>query len=174
MKRALLTTLVAIAASVGPVLSACARETERSPEQEVIFSDEHDAALAAASSEARKSLPLFWAKFDAKPAGYGHYAVKAAFQTRAGATENIWVNVIGRTDGKVIGELANEPYDLGDLKVGDQVEVDEAAITDWQYSKADKLYGQFTTRALSARANAAQRAQSAELFSPQPLEAGAN
>ncbi|CAN7398327.1 DUF2314 domain-containing protein [Phenylobacterium sp. LjRoot164] len=174
MKRAVLTTLVAIAASVGPVLSACARETARSPEQEVIFSKEQDAALTAASAEARKSLPVFWAKFDAKPAGYGDYAVKAAFETRGGATENIWVNVIGRADGKVTGELANEPYDLGALKLGDQVDVDETAISDWQYSKGGKLYGHFTTRALTARANAAQRAQSAELFSPQPLEAGAN
>ncbi|MCX7589200.1 DUF2314 domain-containing protein [Phenylobacterium sp. 58.2.17] len=174
MRHAVLTTLVALAASVSPVLSACAQEAERPPEQEVIFSDEQDAQVVAASNEARKSLPVFWAKFEAKPAGYGHYAVKAAFKTRAGATENIWVNVIGRADGKVTGELANEPYDLGDLKVGDQVEVDEAAITDWQYSKGDKLYGHFTTRALTARANAAQRAQSAELFSPQPLEAGAN
>jgi hypothetical protein len=34
------------------------------------------------------------------------------------------------------------------------------------------LYGHFTTRALSSRANAAQRAEAAELFAPQPLEAG--
>jgi uncharacterized protein YegJ (DUF2314 family) len=174
LKRAVLSTLIALTASVAPVLSACAREPERSPEQELIFSEEQDAAVAAASNEARKSLPVFWAKFDAKPAGYGDYAVKAAFKTRGGSTENIWVNVIGRADGTVTGELANEPYDLSALKLGDQVEVDETAISDWQYSKGGKLYGHFTTRALTARANAAQRAQSAELFSPQPLEAGAN
>lgn len=125
-------------------------------------------------AEARKTLPIFWAKFDAKSPSYSDFALKVGLKTRTGGEEHIWMNVLGRSNGKVTGELANEPYNLDGLKIGSRVEVDETAISDWQYATGGKLYGHFTTRALSARANAAQRAQAAELFSPQPLEAGAN
>ncbi|HEY9236723.1 MULTISPECIES: YegJ family protein [Phenylobacterium] len=170
MKRTVLAAVVALAAMTAPLVSACARE----PEEQLIYTEDDDAEVLAATAEARKTLPIFWAKFEAKPAGYDHFAVKVGLKTSAGNEEHIWMDGLGRANGKVTGKLANEPYDLPGLKEGSLVEVDEAAVSDWQYSKGGKLYGHFTTRALSARANAAQRAQAAELFSPQPLEAGTN
>lgn len=157
-----------------PVVSACGRTPERAPEEELIFAKEADAEVAAATAEARRTLPVFWGKFDARPAGYADYALKVGLKTSGGGVEHIWMDVLDRRDGKVRGVLANEPYELPGLKAGSQVEVEEALISDWQYSKGGKLYGHFTTRALTSRANAAQRAQAAELFSPQPVEAGVN
>lgn len=166
MRRAVLAGLVALLIATAPAISACAQADD------LIISPEGDASIEAAITEARKTLPIFWGKFDAKPSGYDHFALKVGLPAGGGGEEHIWMNVVSRSGGKVVGELANDPYDLGDLENGSRVEVDEALISDWQYQKGGKLYGHFTTRALSPRANAAQRAEAAELFAPQPLEAG--
>lgn len=166
MRRSVLAGFVGLLLVTAPAISACAKADD------LIISPDGDAQVDAAIVEARKTLPIFWSKFDAKPAGYDHFALKVGLPAGGGGEEHIWMNVVSRSGGKVVGELANDPYDLEGLKSGSRVEVDEALISDWQYQKGGKLYGHFTTRALSSRANAAQRAEAAELFPPQPLEAG--
>lgn len=166
MRRAVLAAFVGVLLVTTPVVSACAQA------EDLIVVPVEDPQVDAAIAEARKTLPIFWGKFDANLAGYDRFALKVGLPTGGGAEEHIWMNVVSRSGGKVVGELANEPYDLGELKSGSRVEVDEALISDWQYQKGGKLYGHFTARALLPRANAAQRAEAAELFAPQPLEAG--
>jgi uncharacterized protein YegJ (DUF2314 family) len=45
--------------------------------------------------------------------------------------------------------LANEPYELGTLKVGDQIDFRMEQISDWSLYSADGLlYGNYTSRVM--------------------------
>ena len=168
-KLAPLVVFALVMASV-PTLAACSQE------EALIYTSADDVAVDAAVKEARRTLPVFWTKFDAQAPGYGAFALKVGLDadgTRM-EIEHIWVDNLARANGKVFGHLANEPVALAGLSEGSRVEVEASRITDWQYAKDGKLYGHFTTRALSPKANAEQRALTAELFAPTPLEAGTN
>ncbi|MCX6951846.1 MAG: DUF2314 domain-containing protein [Verrucomicrobia bacterium] len=115
----------------------------------VVQVSEDDPRMKAAVAEAKRRWPEFVAAFKARQPG-GNYAVKAAV-TRDGNTEFIWIEVVGLEPEFIHGKLANDPVDLGDLKIGDQVEVPLAALNDWtfRHAEADEPQGLFTVRILS-------------------------
>lgn len=109
-----------------------------------------DPRMIAAVAEARRRWPEFVAAFKARQPG-GNYAVKAPI-TREGNTEFIWLEVIGLEPDYVHGKLANDPIDLGGLKLGDQVEVPVADLNDWTYAHdaaAGEMAGLFTVKVLT-------------------------
>lgn len=117
----------------------------------VVQISENDPRMKAAVAEAHERWPEFVAAFKARPPG-GNYAVKAAV-TREGNTEFIWIEVIGLEPEFIHGKLANDPVDLGGLKLGDQVEVPLSALNDWTYSRAEgeEPAGLFTVKILSEK-----------------------
>ncbi len=64
-------------------------------------------------------------------------AVKAPFATASGGTEWMWVSVTSWKGDTIRGVLDNDPYDVPSLKHGSKVEVNESAIFDYIYRKAD-------------------------------------
>jgi uncharacterized protein YegJ (DUF2314 family) len=69
--------------------------------------------------------------------------------TRSGNTEFIWITVTAIEGETIYGELANDPGDLGPLKLGSKVTVPVADLNDWCYvDSAGKLNGGFTIEAL--------------------------
>lgn len=108
-----------------------------------------DPRMLAAVAEARRRWPDFVAAFKEKKTG-GNYAVKAPI-TRDGNTEFIWLEVIGLEPEYVHGTLANDPVALGELKLGDRVEVPIAELNDWTYLHApeDEPTGLFTVKVLT-------------------------
>ncbi len=108
-----------------------------------------DPRMRAAVGEARQRWPEFVAAFKGRRPG-GNYAVKAAV-TREGNTEFIWLEVVGLEPEFIHGKLANDPVDLGELKLGDQIEVPLTALNDWAFSHTenDEPAGLFTVKILT-------------------------
>ncbi len=108
-----------------------------------------DPRMLAAVAEARRRWPEFVAAFKEKKEG-ANYAVKAPV-TRDGNTEFIWLEVIGLEPEYAHGTLANDPVALGDLKLGDQVEVPIAELNDWTFlhTPEDEPTGLFTVKVLT-------------------------
>jgi len=158
-----LATALQLAAIGGPSLAADVSDNR-------VVSSSDDAALAAASSQARKTLPIFWKKYDQQTSPY--YGVYASFPV-PGGVENVWARPLRREHGKVLVRIAADPASLK-LKYGDQVWIEQGQIIDWQYASGGKLYGAYVTRALMSRVTSERRETAARLLAPTPLEPGDN
>jgi uncharacterized protein YegJ (DUF2314 family) len=135
----------------------------------VSFASE-DAEMNAAIAEARRTLPMFMAEFNTAPAhAQGYYSVKVGMTTRAGTLEHIWVDNLRRENGRLRGALANEPFDLEGLHLGDLVDIDESAISDWGIESARGQYGSFTTRVIVNHIDAETAGQIRATLAPTPL-----
>ncbi|WP_409433533.1 YegJ family protein [Litorimonas sp. RW-G-Af-16] len=132
------------------------------------YVDPQKDALIEARDKARETLPKFWEMLDNPPAGTSNYSVKVAFPTTDNSLEHIWMDKISRTDGRMTAVIANEPYAVADLKIGDRVSFVEDDISDWQYMKDEKLYGHYTTRTMFDTMNAEQKRQVKALLSEEP------
>ncbi len=120
-----------------------------SPHVPVVRISEDDPRMKAAVEEAKRRWPEFVAAFKARQSG-GNYAVKAAI-TRGENTEFIWLEVIGLEPEHIHGKLANDPVDLGGLKLGDQVEAPLSDLNDWVYShkEGEEPIGLFTVKVVA-------------------------
>lgn len=133
----------------------------RSDNVPVVQVSDDDPRMKAAVAEARRRWPEFVAAFKARQPG-GHFAVKAPV-SRNDNTEFIWIEVIGLEPEYIHGKLANDPVDLGGLKLGDQVEVPLSDLNDWGFSvkEGDEPVGLFTvkvvTEALKEQTEAASK-----------------
>jgi uncharacterized protein YegJ (DUF2314 family) len=136
----------------------------------LLLSDPDDAKIVAAKAEAIRTLPIFWAKWAAKPPGYSDFALKVAFRVKDHGSEHIWARPLRRTGGELVVRLANDPAYFVGLKMGSEVAVDESDVSDWAYARDGKLYGHFTTRALLDRAGPAERTELERVLAPTPLE----
>jgi uncharacterized protein YegJ (DUF2314 family) len=115
---------------------------------------DNDAAMNEAIAEAQATLPLFLANaVDAKGDSLYGTGVKVAIPTvqRVGF-EHIWVTPFRlQQDGTFLGQLANQPNDLGLLFEGAQVEFTQAQISDWSMSTfSGQMYGNYTSRVMFA------------------------
>jgi uncharacterized protein YegJ (DUF2314 family) len=130
----------AMAAAVA--LAAC----DRASESTYMPTPKNDPPMDAAIAEARASLPVFWAKYDAAE-DKSDFMVKAGMKDRYGGREHIWIYLDGRA---------------GEVPVAD--------LSDWAYGRDGKYYGMYTTRVLIGRMTPAQRAESEAILAPTPLE----
>nr|WP_249778231.1 DUF2314 domain-containing protein [Phenylobacterium glaciei] len=126
--------------------------------------------MKAATAESLRSLPDFWAKFDAHEPTRTNFYVKVGLPTDHGGVEHVWVEVLSHSGAMIMGRLDNDPEDVRAMKAGAEFRVDPARISDWMYAKDEKFYGAFTTRAMAPRISAAQRKEAEALLAPTPLE----
>ncbi|HKS15777.1 MAG TPA: DUF2314 domain-containing protein [Planctomycetota bacterium] len=108
--------------------------------------DGHSPAMKAAVAEARRRFPEFVDAFNRKDGE--NFTVKAPV-TRDDRTEYIWIHVDGLEPEYIHGLLGNEPLDLGELKLGDRVEVKVEDLNDWLYLKDGNWVGLFTKDAMT-------------------------
>jgi len=105
-----------------------------------------DPLMQKAVATANRRWPEFVSAFEAQ-AGE-NFSVKAPV-THSGNTEFIWITVTAIEGDTIYGELANDPGDLGPLKLGSKVTVPLADLNDWCYVNADgDLTGGFTIEAM--------------------------
>jgi uncharacterized protein YegJ (DUF2314 family) len=104
--------------------------------------------MNAAIAHARRTLPTFWASYDApKPSETGH-SLKVRFPTRKGG-EHIWMAEVTKLpNGSYSGRFANEPRDLPGRHAGDQVQFAQGDISDWMFTRNDKIVGGETIKPL--------------------------
>ncbi len=165
--------MIALAVLLGAG-SAQAQESQAQPgefQDRVEMVSGKDAAMNAAIASARANLPTFWKRFEQR--GPQGFLLKVALPTAHGGTEHIWVDNIRRKDGVITAEIGDDPDDLPDLKLGSQITVDPASISDWGYPGADgRRYGMFTTRVLLHTLTPSEQAQIQAVLQPEPLETG--
>jgi uncharacterized protein YegJ (DUF2314 family) len=114
-----------------------------------------DPLMKEAVAQAKKEWPGFVAAFEAQ-AGQD-FSVKAPV-TEADNTEFIWIAVTALEGERVYGELANDPANLGALKLGSKVCVPAADLNDWCYiDPHGKLVGGFTIEAVQKAARRSHR-----------------
>jgi len=123
-------------------VTAVFREITQVP---VIPVDEDDPRLKAAEAEARSRFSEFEAAFRNKDGA--HFGVKTAL-SQDGDTEHIWIEVDRISAGKIQGRLANEPVNLGDMKIGAAVQFDIDRVEDWGYMRDGRPVGMFTLLAI--------------------------
>lgn len=116
----------------------------------VIGVSDDDPLMKAAVAKARREWPTFVAAYEA---GAGeNFAIKAPI-TSDGHTEFIWITVTALEGDRIYGELANDPANLGPLKLGSKVWVKQTRLNDWGYmDPAGKLIGGFTVEAVAKAA----------------------
>lgn len=106
-----------------------------------------DPLMIEAVEKARQGWAGFASAYEAK-AGK-NFAVKAPV-TQGDHTEFIWISVTSFEGERVYGELANEPGDLGPLKLGSKVSVLVSDLNDWCYiDPKENLVGGFTIEAVA-------------------------
>jgi uncharacterized protein YegJ (DUF2314 family) len=135
---------------------------------------EDDAAMEAAISDAKATLPIFLRNaLNAEGGSLDEALVKVALPTVAGSptsVEHIWVAPFARmADGSYAGLLANEPVNLGPLQSGDRVDFTEAMISDWHFdAPSGKFWGSYTSRVMY-EAGAFGDTPFDQLFEPDPV-----
>jgi uncharacterized protein YegJ (DUF2314 family) len=134
-----------VAATLGEPVSPVLEATDRE-------------AMAAAWAKARETWPEALAHLQKG----GELSAKFPFaRVTKGGIEHIWVTVQS-VDGDVVrGVLANEPMDLGDLKLGSKVECKLAELSDWLFLRDGKMVGGYTVKVLEQQA-ARSKQQGAE------------
>jgi uncharacterized protein YegJ (DUF2314 family) len=116
----------------------------------VIEIGDDDPRMQAAVAEAKQRWPEFLAAFEARRGQ--NFSVKAPI-TRQDKTEFIWVEVGSVENAVIYGTLANDPIDLGGLKLGSRVRVPLGEINDWGYlDDREELIGAFTMKVLQQAA----------------------
>ncbi|HJZ90484.1 MAG TPA: DUF2314 domain-containing protein [Gemmataceae bacterium] len=127
--------------SLDPVEELC-----RSSTVPIIEVSDDDPLMKEAVARARREWPKFVSAFEAN-AGE-NFSVKAPV-SHSGNTEFIWITVTAIEGESVFGKLANDPGDLGPLRLGSKVTVPVANLNDWCYLDAEgKLNGGFTIEAV--------------------------
>lgn len=105
-----------------------------------------DPLMQEAVAKARRSWQQFVAAFEA--AAGENFSIKAPV-SHSGNTEFIWITVTAVEGNQVYGTLANEPANLGPLKVGSKVKVPLSDLNDWCFMDAQRaLQGGFTLAAV--------------------------
>jgi uncharacterized protein YegJ (DUF2314 family) len=162
--------LVMAFATLATTGSALAAET-------VIYLPADDPEMSAAMETARESLPDFWAVLADPQPGEEGFAVKIYYpypvepgqdaNTEDPGGEYIWANEVVRNGDLITATINNEPENLPDLAIGQQVTVPIARLMDWMYERDGKIVGGQTIRALLPRMQPEQSHLIASRLAPQ-------
>jgi len=140
MNRSSRLALIAVAL-LGPILTSC---SESDP---IIGVQGDDPEMVAAIAKARETLPHFWQVYGQPQRGEQDFAIKVRIEDENGI-EHFWANEIERQNGAITAVISNDPDTVKSVKLGDRIQVPEADITDWTYTREGKMVGNFTLRAL--------------------------
>lgn len=141
--KALPAVLILVCLVGGPV--SCSRESSNQDKTVSVKPDDPD--MTAAIASARASLPGFWKIFDHPEHGESDFCLKVKIEDK-GEVEYFWLANIERQGGKIYGVISNEPEFVKSVKAGQRLEVNEADISDWMYTRDARLHGNYTLRAL--------------------------
>src|SRR5262245_14017981 len=133
--------VVALVAVLLSLLAACSKRDK------VVNVESDDPEMTAAIAKARETLPQFWQVFEKRDRGESNFSLKVKITDKNG-TEHFWATDIERRDGKMMGTINNDPNIVASVKLGDRIEIREAAISDWLYMRDGKMVGNETLKPL--------------------------
>lgn len=129
---------------------------EREGNPPVHYVADDDPKMQAAIEKARKTIQQF-IDANAKPTDkQTGFSVKVAISDGE-HVEHMWIGPVVYKDGKFTGELGNEPNDLENVKIGDDISKAKEEISDWMYIDDGKLVGGYSVRLLRAGLSEADR-----------------
>ncbi|MEJ1555317.1 DUF2314 domain-containing protein [Escherichia coli] len=71
------------------------------------------------------------------------FAVKAPI-TDHGRTEHFWLTDVTYSNGMFIGVISNDPGIVTNVEYGQEWKIKKEDISDWMYTRGDKIYGGYT------------------------------
>ena len=127
-------------------LVACNKSlyTEKRGNDSVISVKSEDKEMNLIIEQARGSVNEFLKELNNPNSAGTDFAVKYPFDTDPGSKsskEHIWLENIEKIDGKYYGVLANDPFYIKSMKIGDKVEFNIDKISDWKYVVNGYLVG---------------------------------
>ena len=131
--------------------AACS-ERER---DQVVHVPAGDPEMLGAIAQARSTLPAFWQAFERPELGDSDFALKVLVTDKR-REEYFWVTGIARRDGRILGTIDNDPKIVGNVKLGDRIEISEGDISDWLYMRNGRMVGNYTVRPLFKRMPASE------------------
>lgn len=111
--------------------------------------------MNAAIQEARSSFSGFVAQLPRLRETGAYYSIKVPVSSGAD-TEHIWLSAPEVRDGKVYGDLGNEPLH-GPHELGDPVSVPQEEISDWMAVVDGEVFGGFTVIVVRSRLSDRER-----------------
>lgn len=98
-------------------------------------------AMSDAIKHARKETDKFIEVMNKKDADT--FAVKAPI-TDHGRTEHFWLTDVTYSNGMFIGVISNDPGIVTNVEYGQEWKIKKEDISDWMYTRGDKIYGRYT------------------------------
>lgn len=98
-------------------------------------------AMSDAIQHARKETDKFIEVMNKKDADT--FAVKAPI-TDHGRTEHFWLTDVTYSNGMFIGVISNDPGIVTNVEYGQEWKIKKEDISDWMYTRGDKIYGAYT------------------------------
>lgn len=122
--------------------------------------DKHQASMDAAIQRAKLEIDYFIQALEHPKPTQSDFSVKKSFAWQDGdaiSHEHIWLTNVTYKDGKFHGRVGNEPVNIEDVKVGDEVEVEKSEASDWMFVDDGWLTGGYTVVELRAQMGEEER-----------------
>ncbi|WP_246094111.1 MULTISPECIES: YegJ family protein [Mesorhizobium] len=135
--RAMISLMLALAPG-----SAGAQGADPGDDKTIIFTPD-DPEMAAATAQALASLDDFLALSEAPPSDTDRFKLKVKVRD-GNVTEHFWVIPFRRTETGFVGILANQPEEVHNVVLGQNIEFTRDDISDWGYTRGGRQVGSFT------------------------------
>lgn len=146
MKKIFIITLVSW------IILSCENKREkllREGNPAVVLVEPEDNEMNIAIETAKKTFKTnFHQALLSKNPNFSNFVVKQRFDTSDGGGEHIWIGDIIFDNGKYHGVVQNEPVNLANIKLGDEVVVNVDHLSDWMYYDKNFVKGAFTVKVL--------------------------
>ncbi|MCL2193749.1 MAG: DUF2314 domain-containing protein [Treponema sp.] len=116
-----------------------------------IHMDEFDGEILRIAENARSTLNIFFRYLNMAEAGEDNFSIKYAFQVDANSgisAEQIWIGNIVFRNGRFYGIVASTPIYLTSIRRGDTVNFNVDLITDWMFTRNERIIGGHSIRYL--------------------------
>jgi uncharacterized protein YegJ (DUF2314 family) len=127
------------------------RRAGQQPESVAVYVDQSDGEIIKIAEDSRNTLSGFFRRLARPDSDERNFCVKYPFMADEGSgirMEHIWLTDIYFKNGSYYGTLAASPLYLHDLHKGDAVSFNTDLITDWMYTRSDKIIGGYSIKYL--------------------------
>jgi uncharacterized protein YegJ (DUF2314 family) len=124
-----------------------AKLKERENDPGIIYIDDDDPRMIAATEKARATAADFAKAMAAPQPNQKGFAVKMPVSDGK-ATEYVWISGLSFDSQSFRGRLDNRPGGVTGVKIGDKLAVKASELSDWMYVEDNRLVGGYTLRVL--------------------------
>ena len=123
----------------------------------VVDVQEDDADMTAAIEKARNTVDKFVTAMENPTPQQDGFSIKLLVE-EGPKGEPMWLSPVRLEGDEFVGVLNNEPLELKNVKIGDELRVPKSEISDWMYLDGGKMAGAYTLRVLMEKATPEERA----------------